>query len=95
MHELVVSPFLGGHFILRPGRRNAVKIPPGRYAELRLAGPAGLCPGWLADAARRSWDIDISGRALRDLAIVREPSPLGYGRASYELNMGCNYACIH
>jgi MoaA/NifB/PqqE/SkfB family radical SAM enzyme len=27
--------------------------------------------------------------------IVRAVSPLGYGRASYEMNMGCNYACKH
>jgi hypothetical protein len=95
MHELVVSPFLGDYFVLRPGRRNAVKISPGRYAELQSAGPDEPCPGWLADAARHAWGIDISGRVLRDLAIVREPSPLGYGRASYELNMGCNYDCKH
>jgi uncharacterized Fe-S cluster-containing radical SAM superfamily protein len=95
MHELVVSPFLGGHLVLRPGQRNAVKIPGSRYAELRSAGPAEPCPDWLADAARHSWDIDIRRRELRDLAIVREPSALGYGRASYELNMGCNYDCRH
>jgi uncharacterized Fe-S cluster-containing radical SAM superfamily protein len=92
MHELVVSPFLGGHLVLHPGQRNAVKISRGRYAELQSAG---LCPGWLADAARHSWGIDVRGRALRDFAIVRQPSPLGYGRASYELNMGCNYDCRH
>jgi MoaA/NifB/PqqE/SkfB family radical SAM enzyme len=43
----------------------------------------------------KSWGINISGRSLRDFAIVRAPSLLGYGRASYELNMGCNYDCKH
>ncbi|MGH3905296.1 MAG: radical SAM protein [Pseudonocardiaceae bacterium] len=29
------------------------------------------------------------------MVLVREPSPYGYGRASYELNLGCNYDCEH
>ncbi len=95
MHDLIVSPFLDTHLVLRPGQRNAVKIPPRRYVELRRAQPAGPCPGWLADAASHAWRIDISGRPVGDIAIVRAPSPLGYGRASYELNMGCNYDCKH
>lgn len=95
MHELVISPFLDTHLVLRPGRRNAVKISAARYAQLRAAGPAGSCPGWLADAAHRAWGTDVSGRPLGGLAVVRLPSPLGYGRASYELNMGCNYDCKH
>ena len=95
MHELIISPFLGSHLVLRPGQRNAIKISRARYAQLQAAGPAGSCPDWLADAVRKSWGTDISGRPLRDSAIVRAPSPLGYGRASYELNMGCNYDCKH
>lgn len=95
MHELVISPFLDTHLVLRPGRRNAVKISRARYAQLRAADPAGSCPGWLADAARQAWGIDASGRPLGGFAIVRAPSRLGYGRASYELNMGCNYDCKH
>jgi len=45
--------------------------------------------------ADRAWGIDIGGRPLRDCVIVRPPSQLWYGRASYELNMGCNYDCKH
>jgi uncharacterized Fe-S cluster-containing radical SAM superfamily protein len=95
MHELVISPFLDTHLVLRPGCRNAVKISWARYAQLRTAGPAGLCPGWLADAAQQAWGIDVSGCPLGASAVVRSPSLLRYGRASYELNMGCNYACKH
>jgi sulfatase maturation enzyme AslB (radical SAM superfamily) len=95
MHELIISPFLDTHLVLRPGQRNAVKISRARYAQLQAAGPAARCPDWLAHAVRKSWGIDVSGRPLRDSAILREPSPLGYGRASYELNMGCNYDCKH
>jgi MoaA/NifB/PqqE/SkfB family radical SAM enzyme len=43
----------------------------------------------------RSWGIDAGSRPLGDIAILRVPSFLGYGRASYELNMGCNYDCKH
>lgn len=95
VHELIVSPFLGRHLVVRPGRRNAINIPQARYEQLRSAGSGQPAPDWLAAAARHAWDIDISSRTLRDCAIVRLPSPLGYGRASYELNMGCNFACRH
>jgi MoaA/NifB/PqqE/SkfB family radical SAM enzyme len=41
------------------------------------------------------WQVDISARPLSETATVRAASPLGYGKASYELNMGCNYECEH
>jgi hypothetical protein len=87
------KPFLDSHLVLRPGQRNAIKISRGKYAQLQSAGLAGSCPDWLASAVRRSWGMDVGGRPLGDFAIVRAPSPLGYGRPSYELNMGCNYDC--
>src|SRR5258708_2167811 len=95
MHQLIVSPFLDSHLVVRPGQRSAIKISAGKYAQLQSAGPADPCPDWLADAARHAWAISISGQPIRECAIVRAPSPLGYGRASYELNMGCNFACKH
>src|SRR5579871_3129999 len=95
MHEMIVSPFLGTHLVLCPGQPNAIRISQGKYAQIQSAGADELCPDWLSDAVIKSWGIDISGRPLRDFAIVRVPSFLGYGRASYELNMGCNYDCKH
>lgn len=95
MHELIISPFLGSYLVVSPGHPNAVKIPHGRYEELRASWDSGLCPDWLADAAMRSWKFKADGRLLREFSILREPSCLGYGRASYELNMGCNYDCKH
>jgi MoaA/NifB/PqqE/SkfB family radical SAM enzyme len=95
MHELIVSPFLGTYLVLRPGQPGAVKISRARYAQLQSAATEAPCPEWLSDAVRDVWGADISSRPLRDAVIVRSPSPLGYGRASYELNMGCNYDCRH
>jgi len=94
-HELIASPFLGSHLLVRPGRRNAIRISPTRYAQLAATRAGDSSPDWLTGAARQAWEIDISGRPLRDCVIVRTPSSLGYGRASYEVNLGCNYDCRH
>jgi hypothetical protein len=93
--QLIASPFLGSHLVVSPGRRNGVKIPQSRYAELRSAPADALVPGWLAEAADKAWGMSIGGLPLGSCAVVRAPSVLGYGRASYEVNMGCNYACKH
>lgn len=95
MHELVVSPFLGDYLLVRPGRRNGAKLPYARYKELLHADSDAACPDWLIDAARDAWGIDLTGRFLGEAAVVRRESALGYGRASYELNLGCNYDCEH
>lgn len=95
MHEIIVSPFLDTFLAVSPGRRSAVKLPRGKYDQLRSAWQRESCPDWLSDAAMRSWGINIAERPLRDIGILREPALLGYGRASYELNMGCNYDCKH
>jgi len=96
MHELIVSPFAGDYLLLRPGFPKGVKVSHRKYRELvQVAGESGVCPAWLADAARRAWELGISGRLLSELVIVREQTRYEYGRASYELNLGCNYACKH
>jgi hypothetical protein len=64
--------------------------------ELRaLSRPVSQVPQWLVDAARQAWDLDPTGRAMDGTVLVREPSPFGYCRASYELNLGCNFDCSH
>ncbi|WP_405777263.1 radical SAM protein [Streptomyces sp. NBC_00859] len=45
--------------------------------------------------ARRAWELDLSGRPLGETVLVPARSPYGYGRASYELNLGGNYDCEH
>ncbi len=32
---------------------------------------------------------------MQGCVLVREQSEYGYGRASWEINLGCNYACSH
>jgi MoaA/NifB/PqqE/SkfB family radical SAM enzyme len=96
MHEVIVSPFLGHHFVLRPGHQHGVRIPASRYEEVRHAAAAGEdCPAWLAEAASEAFDMELEGRPVAGSVLVREPSPLGFARASYELNLGCNYDCEH
>lgn len=95
MHELLASPFLDDYLLLRPGSTQGVKIPHRYYAQLSQAVADEECPGWLVNAVRRRWDLDLTGRLLDTTVLVRAPSPYGYGRASYEVNLGCNYDCEH
>jgi len=95
MHELIVSPFLGNYIVVQPGRRNGIKIPYAKYQELTRGISGEIIPVWLAGAARQAWDLDLSERSIAETVLVRPESPFGYGLASYELNLGCNYDCEH
>jgi MoaA/NifB/PqqE/SkfB family radical SAM enzyme len=86
VHDLLVSPFLGEYLILRPGDARGVKISGQRYKELSDISNA---PSWLAEVSRRAWNTDPG------VVLIRPESALGYGKASYELNLGCNYDCEH
>lgn len=96
MHDLIAAPALDAHMILRPGADNGVKISTSRYIELTDASAQGHdCPPWLAQVCQQAYGLDITGRLLSDTVLIRQPSPLGYSRASYELNLGCNWDCEH
>jgi MoaA/NifB/PqqE/SkfB family radical SAM enzyme len=96
VHELIASPFMDDYLVVRPGSTKGLRIAHRRYLELRQAAAAGdPCPGWLEDGVQRQWGVEIGGRRAVDAVLVREPSIYGYGRASYELNLGCNYDCEH
>ena len=72
-----------------------MKLPRARYEELATA-PVGMpCPPWTAEAAREAFGLDLAGRRLAEAVLVRGLSPLAYSRASYELNLGCNWDCEH
>jgi hypothetical protein len=74
--------------VIRPGSPRGLKIPIDKYFQLRQIAVSSVCPAWLVDAARSAWNLEISERAVDHAVIVRMPSPYGYGRASYELNLG-------
>jgi MoaA/NifB/PqqE/SkfB family radical SAM enzyme len=94
--ELIASPFLDDYLVLRPGSESGIRLPVPLWNELNSTVEDDQCPRWLVDAARQRWpDLDLSGRQLAEVVLVRKPSGHAYGRASYELNLGCNYDCEH
>jgi organic radical activating enzyme len=97
VYQVIAAPFLDeGFFVLRPGSEQGMRIPPGHYEQLRdLASQDGAIPDWLIRACAQAWDLRLSPNSLRQVVAVRSPSPYGYGRASWELNLGCNYDCEH
>jgi MoaA/NifB/PqqE/SkfB family radical SAM enzyme len=96
MHDLIIAPFLSNYVVLRPGSPGALRLPRQQYDELTQGQAAGQrCPPWLADAVARHWNRDVAGRPMNELAIIRPRSPHGHVRATYELNLGCNYDCEH
>lgn len=96
MPSFIASPFLDDHLVLRQGSAQGIKIPARLYDELsRVAESGGPPPGWLVDAAQKRWGMQPTGRTLTQDVIVRKRSPHGFCRASYELNLGCNYDCEH
>jgi sulfatase maturation enzyme AslB (radical SAM superfamily) len=95
VHELIASRFLDDYLLLRPGSPRGIKIGARRHRELKQS-TGKPCPAWLVDAVRRRWpDLDLTDRRLDRAVLVRPTSPYGYGRASYEVNLGCNYDCEH
>ncbi|MCT9076537.1 radical SAM protein [Streptomyces fulvoviolaceus] len=95
-HKLIASPFLDGHLLLRPGARSGTRIPADHYEQLRAAAAAGqTLPRWAADTAASTWGLDVAGLSMQGTVLVREPSTYGYCRASWEINLGCNYGCPH
>jgi uncharacterized Fe-S cluster-containing radical SAM superfamily protein len=95
VYQLIASPYPEGHVVVRPGSDSAIRIGAARYAELRDADPDALVPEWLAAAVSAGWGADLVGCSLGDTVVIRAETEYGYARASYELNLGCNYDCEH
>jgi len=94
-HQLIASPYPDGHVVVSPGRPGGIRIGAARYAELRDLPADATVPGWLAAPAGAAWGLDLVSRAADGTLIVRPETGYGYARASYELNLGCNYDCEH
>lgn len=97
MFQLIASPFLKDYLVLQPDSAQAIQIGGKLYDELVAAASnsSAPCPPWLIDAARQRWSLDLDGELLAGTVLVRNRSTYGFGRASYELNLGCNYDCEH
>ena len=96
-HDLLAAPFLGRYLLLRPGSTEGVQLPRGHFDQLAQAAAAGgSYPPWLAGLARQRWGVNLPVTGpMHGRVLVREESGYGYGRASWEINLGCNYACSH
>lgn len=92
MQPLIASPFQGGYVVLKPGLPGALKVSNAKYHELKHGRD---CPSWLAGAAAKAWNVDLHGKPLADHVLVRAETAYGFGHATYELNLGCNYDCEH
>ncbi|MFD4000757.1 hypothetical protein [Streptomyces rubiginosohelvolus] len=96
MHQLIASPYNGMFLIARPGSKGGMRIPRTLYDELAsIAESNSPLPAWLLDHARTAWKVDLAGAVMRDAVLVRPETRLGYGRATYEINKGCNFNCEH
>jgi len=97
VHDLLAAPFLGQYLLLRPGSTAGVQLPRGHFEQLVLAAAGNSpFPPWLAGLARQRWGLELPAAGAMDgRVLVRGQSECGYGRASWEINLGCNYACSH
>lgn len=96
MHKIIASPQVGRFTLVRPGARRAVEIPRAMYAELSEAVQgSGALPSWLPALAEQAWGLRAPEIAAPDTVLVRPLSPLGYSRATWEINKGCNFNCEH
>jgi MoaA/NifB/PqqE/SkfB family radical SAM enzyme len=92
MHNLVVSPYLDGEFfVVSPGRKGGLRISEAKYEELTTSLDP---PAWLTEAVSTLWG-DVALEPFAEKVLVRRISHYGYARATYELNLGCNYDCEH
>src|SRR5215467_5200556 len=94
MHQLIASRFMNEFLLVRPGHRNGVNIGRRRYDQLAARISQDHPPAWLLPAVARAWpDLVPPGGPVGRWVLVRPVSAYGFARASYELNLGCNYDC--
>ncbi|MFC5218843.1 radical SAM protein [Streptomyces coerulescens] len=94
MHQLIATPFGERRLILRPGSTKAVQLPHDKFNELRtLATVPNTVPQWLVNAVHAQWHIDLTGRSVDDVLLVRQAGPFKVSRTTWEINLGCDYDC--
>lgn len=95
MHELIVSPYPGGYIVVKAGNEGGLRVSRARYYELVQAPSDSHIPDWLVDAVLAGWGADLRNHLVGDAICIRPETRYGYARATYELNLGCNYDCEH
>lgn len=97
MHQLIASRFLEDQLIVHPGSTAGVKVPLREFTDLERTTNSGEpAPAWLIKAARKRWGLDLAPtRPARDYLLIRSKAEPQYSRASWEINLGCNYDCEH
>lgn len=96
MPQLIASRFLDHYLVVHPGRGNGMQVGAGRFAQLVDDHAADKeVPVWLSEAGTTLWQLDVAGARLRDVLLLRDVSSLGFARASWEINKGCDYDCEH
>ncbi|MBO4259654.1 radical SAM protein [Streptomyces griseorubiginosus] len=95
MHQLVATPFGGRRLVLRPGSAKAIHLPHTTFDELcTLAAASSVVPGWLVDAAHAQWQMELGGRLIDEVVLIRQAGPYAFSRATWEINLGCDYDCV-
>jgi hypothetical protein len=95
VHQLVATPFGERRLVLRPGSSKAVQLPHAKFEELRsLASVPSTVPQWLIDAVRAQWQVDLAGRNVDEVLLVRAGGPYEFSRATWEINLGCDFDCV-
>ncbi|WP_409238357.1 radical SAM protein [Streptomyces sp. PA5.6] len=92
MYDLIVSPFLDGFLAVRPGSEACLRLPRRHYEEVQQLAASDGVPSWLRQAAVDTWGVELEEASA---LLVRQPTSLGYARASWEINLGCNFGCKH
>lgn len=96
MYDLIISPFLDGYLAVRPGSARCVRLPAPHYEEaLARARAVEPVPAWLSEVAAEAWNLDLEEKLADAVLLVRERSELGFARASWEINLYCNFGCKH
>ncbi len=96
MYQLIATPFLSDYLVLKPGSELGIRLPAGHFEELRAAAVADEpVPMWLVDATRQQWGLGLRDEPINCSVLVRDKSPFGFCRATWEINLGCNFDCEH
>ncbi|MFE9024379.1 radical SAM protein [Streptomyces sp. NPDC007808] len=94
MHQLIAAPFQNKRIILHPRSSKTLTVPPPKYEELtHSVAEHDRLPDWLIRGANRAWDLVLPAEAAHKTIVVRVAGPYEITRATWEINLGCDYDC--